>query len=111
VLGLNRAFELAPEDRNLRFVVACQALLDDKPKFARTVLAPLAYDPHARGTSENLLAAIDLLDAGRKAEALQTLQGKAEADREGSLDPTPPEPPPAPPPPPSDPAERGGVAQ
>jgi tetratricopeptide (TPR) repeat protein len=91
VLGLNRAYELAPEDRYLRLTVACQALLDNEPRFARSILAPLAYDPHTRGMSEQLLAALDLLDAGKNSEALEALRRQpAQAEPPAS------EPPPTP---------------
>ena len=85
VLGLKRAFELAPEDRNLRYTVALQALNDDMPKLARSVLAPLAYDPHNSQKAQRLLAAIDLLDAGKKAEAIDALKADPEpASQPGS---------------------------
>ena len=85
VLGLKRAFELAPEDRGVRYMVAFQALNDDMPKLARSVLAPLAYDPHNSQKAQQLLVAIDLLDAGKKTEALHTLEANPEpASQPGS---------------------------
>lgn len=89
VLGLNRAFELAPEDPRLRFAVAWQALADGQPKFARSILASLTYDPTAGGRSQKALAAIDLLDAGRNTEALEALQNPPAATEASANEPTP----------------------
>ncbi|WP_156679529.1 hypothetical protein [Sphingomonas profundi] len=65
VLGLVRAFELAPQDGGLRFMLARQYLIDKRYKDARETLAPLAFDPHAPADSPaaTLLALIDRNDA------------------------------------------------
>jgi hypothetical protein len=64
--GLLRAFELSPQDDSLRMLVVRQYLIDDQPKDARTVLLPLAYDPHAPADnpSRKLLASIDAGTSG-----------------------------------------------
>ena len=71
VVGLERAFVLAPQDDDLRFLLARQYLLDDDPKSARSILAPLAFSPHAAADNpiKRLVAMIDAGDtAGWKAE-------------------------------------------
>ena len=45
--GLYRAFELCPQDRGLRLMVAQLYLRDDNPAVARALLRLIAYDPHS----------------------------------------------------------------
>ena len=47
IMGLRRAFVLAPEDAELRFMLARQDLIENQLAEARNVLLPLALDPHA----------------------------------------------------------------
>ncbi|MGH6614638.1 tetratricopeptide repeat protein [Sphingomonas sp.] len=47
ILGLQKAFDLVPQDEELRFLVARQDINDGNPLLARRTLAPLAYNPHA----------------------------------------------------------------
>lgn len=84
--GLYSAAELAAEDRNLRFVTARQYLIDDKPKEARRVLVPTAYDPHGGSAAEaaaSLIAAIDAGGAGAALAAWRKLETEADARGEG----------------------------
>lgn len=64
VAGLRRAFELAPQDDNVRFMLARQFLLDGKLDDGRIVLEPLAYNPHANpdNPASKLIALIDKRD-------------------------------------------------
>ncbi|URW74479.1 hypothetical protein M9980_07745 [Sphingomonas donggukensis] len=69
IAGLERAFELSPQDRGLRWNVAQQYLADGKMALARRTLLPLAYDPHGgdqAGFAARLIAAIDAGEAGAK---------------------------------------------
>lgn len=61
VAGLRRAFELVPQDPNVRFGLAQQYLNDNQLADARVILAPLAYDPHA-GADNFARELIDLID-------------------------------------------------
>ncbi|WP_076068612.1 hypothetical protein [Sphingomonas montana] len=65
VLGLEKAFVLAPQDGGLRFRLAREYLRDNKRAEAKLVLAPLAYDPHSGpdNPAARLIARIDTADA------------------------------------------------
>ena len=85
VAGLNRAHELAPQDRGLSMLVARQYLVDGKPAEARAALAPLAFDPHGGEASAAVAAIIAQLDAGGAADALKAWRAKEdEKTEEGS---------------------------
>jgi tetratricopeptide (TPR) repeat protein len=77
VLGLQRAFQLAPEDTGLRLTVAFQAIADKDAALARRALAPLAFDPHGGGLSTYAAKAVALIDAGKLEEAGKAMQGQA----------------------------------
>jgi tetratricopeptide (TPR) repeat protein len=81
--GLARAFELAPQDRGLRFRHARQLLIEGNAKTARRVLLPIAYDPHARGASNQALAMVELIDAGKLPEALAKAGAAKDKDEPG----------------------------
>lgn len=61
VTGLERAFELAPQDDDLRMLLTFQLVRDKRLAAARTVLAPLAFSPHrpADNPAATLLAQIE----------------------------------------------------
>lgn len=62
IIGLERAFELAPFDRIVRFLLARQLLREGRAKSARTVLSPVAFTPHGgkvKEAAEKVLASID----------------------------------------------------
>jgi tetratricopeptide (TPR) repeat protein len=65
VTGLQRAFALAPEDAGVRWLVARQYLIEDKPKLARETLTPLAYDPHQLSETNLAATLVSLIDAGK----------------------------------------------
>ncbi len=76
VTGLERAFDLAPQDGDLRFLLARQYLIDHRLKEARVILAPLAFDPHA--APDNAAAAIvALIDKGDEAAIAARIGGAA----------------------------------
>ncbi len=74
VIGLNRAFELAPQDRGVRMNVARQYLIDGKAAEARAALAPIAYDPHAGELATLASAIVTVIDAGGAEAALKALE-------------------------------------
>jgi len=67
--GLFRAMELVPQDPDLRFTVARQALVDGRADDARLALRPLAYDPHA-GADNLAMQLLRLLGGGDTGPAL-----------------------------------------
>lgn len=75
VLGLQRAFQLAPEDSGLRLTVAFQAIEDKDAALARRALAPLAFDPHGGGLRDYAAKAVALINAGKLDEAAKAMQG------------------------------------
>ncbi|MET0247101.1 MAG: hypothetical protein ABW182_10170 [Sphingomonas sp.] len=61
-LGLQRAFELAPFDSGLRFKTASMLIDHGRADTARSILAPLAYDPHdlrVAKRAQDMIAGID----------------------------------------------------
>jgi Flp pilus assembly protein TadD len=71
VQGLNYAYTLAPQDRDLRMQVARQYLVDGKSKEARDALSPIAFDPHGGDMGKVATVLIGLIDRGSAAEALK----------------------------------------
>jgi tetratricopeptide (TPR) repeat protein len=71
VMGLNRAFELAPEDGELRAEVARQFLIDGKGKEARAALMAIAYAPHSGDAGKTINAVIEKIDSDGPLEALK----------------------------------------
>jgi tetratricopeptide (TPR) repeat protein len=75
IIGLERAYELAPQDPGLRFTIAREFIVADRLEEARVALAPLAYDPHASADNE-AARLIALIDNGDKAALREKLGGK-----------------------------------
>jgi tetratricopeptide (TPR) repeat protein len=67
VEGLLRAVELSPHAQELRFMAGVQMLNDDRPKEARALLLPLAFDPHGRGSANVAQQMVEGIDKGEKA--------------------------------------------
>lgn len=76
--GLHKAFELAPQDDDLRFNVATVLLRDGDKKGARATLAPLAYQPHGKGLAVASSALIKLIDSGDTEAVLRKLDESTE---------------------------------
>lgn len=81
--GLERAFELVPQDASLRMAMVRQKLIDKDLDGAKAMLRPLAYDPHSPpdGPAAKLLAALDAMPDA--ASALTALDASGEARPEG----------------------------
>ena len=85
VLGLERAYELAPYDSDLRLVVASQLLAEKKGDIAKMLLVPLALSPHDK-RSKAVDEAVDLINAGKIDAARSKLASRLaeeEAERDG----------------------------
>ena len=70
-LGLEQALEFAPQDVNLRMMMAQQHLQDGKAAQARAALAPVAFAPHGGAAATIAAAIIAKLDAGGVKAALE----------------------------------------
>ena len=72
VAGLERAFDLVPQDKGLRFMLAGQQINADQIDEAKRTLRPLAFDPHS--AADNPAATLlTLLEAGKSQEVKVTL--------------------------------------
>ena len=82
VRGLERAYELAPYDSELRVLVARQLLIDRKGPLARQVLLPVALSPHESKRAKELNEVAEMIEAGKLNEALAKLNERmAKAER------------------------------
>lgn len=81
VQALQRSLQLAPQDNNARMLVVRQFIIDDDYPVARTVLAPLAFDPHLSGNNM-AVRLIGLLDKNDKAgiRAMFSMPWSVQAD-------------------------------
>lgn len=70
VTGLLAALALAPEDDDLRFVVARQHMTDGKTAEARAALGPVAFRPHGGDDAKLAVKLLDTLDQKGAKEAL-----------------------------------------
>lgn len=70
IIGLERAFEFAPYDSDVRLLLSRQLLREGKLKSARTVIVPLAFAPHASKPQETAEKMVEYIDANKTAEAL-----------------------------------------
>lgn len=69
VKGLMRAEALAPDSGDVRLVLARQMLIDGEVPAARTLLQPVAYAPHTVGKENLPRKVLELIDAGKIADA------------------------------------------
>jgi Flp pilus assembly protein TadD len=82
VKGLMRAQVLAPESPELRAILARQLLLDGDARKARAMLQSLAFAPHRKRDKNVPKEVIDLIDAGKIAEAKAAIDKVDEKDDE-----------------------------
>jgi tetratricopeptide (TPR) repeat protein len=82
LVGLERAFELAPFDPELRIVLGRQLLAEKKGPLARSVLMPYAISPHESKGAKKMREVVDLIEANKVDEAYKKLAGEmAEQER------------------------------
>lgn len=79
--GLHKAFELAPQDDELRFNLATVLLRDGDTAGARAMLAPLAYQPHGKGLALASTGLIKLIDSGDIKAVLRTLDESTDEEK------------------------------
>ena len=76
LIGLERAYSLAPYDADLRLMLAGQLLSEQKGDIARDLLIPLALSPHESKRAKALNEVVDLIEANKLSEARQKLAGR-----------------------------------
>lgn len=81
--GLARAFELAPQDMRIRFDLARLRLREGRKAEARTLLAPLAYQPHPSPMTTAAAQIVAAIDRGDTAGAGQALDAKPDPQSGG----------------------------
>ncbi|HET9337271.1 MAG TPA: hypothetical protein VFO12_12785 [Sphingomicrobium sp.] len=82
LIGLERAFEFAPFDPELRVVLGRQLLAEKKGQLARTVLMPYAISPHESKGAKKMREVVDLIEASKVDEAYKMLASEmAEQER------------------------------
>lgn len=87
IAGLERAFELAPYDSDLRVLMARQLLVERQGPLARQLLLPLALSPHESKQAKALNEVAKLVEAGKIDEALAKLNARlAEEEKTKSKD-------------------------
>ncbi len=69
LVGLERAFEMAPYDHGLRWILGRQLLAEKKGRLARSVLLPEATNAHESKSAKLMREVVDLIDAGKDVEA------------------------------------------
>ncbi len=67
--GLWKAEMLAPEDAGVHWLLAARMLMDGDTATARSLLVPIAFTPHGGNRDNAARAVLDLIDAGKIAEA------------------------------------------
>jgi tetratricopeptide (TPR) repeat protein len=82
-LGLQRAFDLCPQDDMLRFNVAAMYLREGNKAEASALLKPLAYNPHGGDMARTAAAMVQLIEGGAGDAALKALD-EGEKAREAS---------------------------
>lgn len=85
VIGLERAYETAPFDDDLRLILIRQLLRENKGRLAGTLLAPLALAPHESKNARELRKVLDLIEANKVADAqvkLAERMAEIEKDRQ-----------------------------
>ena len=78
LIGLERAFELAPFDAEVRMVLGRQLLAEKKGKLARSVIIPFALAPHESKGAKALREVIDLIDGNKVDEAYTKIAAEME---------------------------------
>lgn len=73
LVGLERAFEMAPYDQTARMVLARQLLAEKKGDLARTILIPLAVRAHESKDTKPLGEVVKLIEQNKVDEAYKKL--------------------------------------
>lgn len=82
LIGLERAYDYALYDPQIKVVLARQLLAEKKGPLARDILMPYAISPHESEGSKKMREVVDLIEAKKVDEAYKMLAGEmAEQER------------------------------
>lgn len=82
VIGLEKAYDMALFDPEVRLVLARQLLAERKGQLARSILMPYAIAPHESKNAKKMRDVVDLIEANKVDEAYKKLSADmAEAER------------------------------
>lgn len=83
VIGLENAYRIAPQDGDLKILLARQELAERRLDVAKMLLVPLALSPHESKGAKAMNEIVQEIDANKATEALAKMDAfikKAEAD-------------------------------
>lgn len=82
LIGLEKAYDFALYDPEIKLVLARQLLAEKKGALARSILMPYAIAPHESKGAKKMRDVVDLIEAKKVDEAYRMLAGEmAEAER------------------------------
>lgn len=82
VRGLERAFEMAPYDGDLRVALVRRLLVERQGTLARQLLMPLALSAHESKRAKAMHEVAELIDAGQVEQAIAKLDGRVAEEEE-----------------------------
>ena len=82
LIGLEKAYDMALYDNEIKLVLARQLLAEKKGSLARSILMPYAIEPHESKGAKKMREVVDLIEAQKVDEAYKMLAGEmAEQER------------------------------
>lgn len=82
LIGLEKAYDYALYDPQIKLVLARQLLAEKKGDLARSIIMPYAIAPHEGKAAKKMREVVDLIEAKKVDEAYKVLAGEmAEAER------------------------------
>jgi tetratricopeptide (TPR) repeat protein len=82
LIGLEKAYDIAKYDNEIKLVLARQLLAEKKGPLARSILMPYAVEPHESKGAKKMREVVDLIDAQKVDDAYKMLAGEmAEQER------------------------------
>lgn len=76
IIDLEHAFELAPFDTGLRFLLTRQLLTEKRGKPARSVIEPVAFSAHGGGIAKRATKVLEHIDKNELTAALALIEGQ-----------------------------------
>lgn len=86
LIGLDRAFDLAPFDTSIRSTLAHQLLVENRDKEALILIGTITNDPHSGKRAERYRALVDKLKAGDRQPLMAKLAPRLEPLKEDDKD-------------------------
>ena len=82
LIGLEKAYDIALYDNEIKLVLARQLLAEKKGSLARSILMPYAISPHESKGAKKMREVVDLIEAQKVDDAYKLLAGEmAEQER------------------------------